>query len=257
MPLTGAATTSGEAGAPAATGDGYGWVKSNIRIDLSSVHQSIGSASLIVPFGFGPDGEPAGAAAAAGGCFAGEGGQAGNVGTGDTVCVDSFFDVFFDVTITDVDTTAGFFDGGGPLMLVGVDIGPMFMQFFGECIADTSLPNLGCLPPVGFPYISHFEIAMDLPDVNHNGFDDVMKFTFGAHNVGDVTNTFVDGQQVIDEFGSTIAGDGAVMDAIADPPFNFTLTGPTTASQGIVYPNSSIPEPTTFALFGAGIALMG
>jgi len=33
LPLTRANVTSAEAGAPAATSDGYGWVKSKIRID--------------------------------------------------------------------------------------------------------------------------------------------------------------------------------------------------------------------------------
>ncbi len=83
-----------------------------------------------------------------------------------------------------------------------------------------------------------------------------MKFTLGTHNVGGVTNTYIDGNNVIDEFGSTIAGTGTVMDAQDDPPFSFTLRGSTTASWGIVYP-AKAPEPATFALFGVGLAALG
>ncbi len=255
LPLTGAGTTSTEVSAPAATVDGYGWVKSNISIGLSTTTPSTGQAHLSVPYDFG---DSVAAAASTRICIAG--GMAGNVNTGDTVCVASFFDVFYDVTITDIDSSAGFFDGGGPQELGALDLGPINMQFSGECIADTSIPNLGCLPPVGSPYIGHFAIVMDLGvDVNHNTLDDVMKFEFGTHNVGDVTNTYIDGSNVIDEFDSTIAGNGAVMDAEVDPPFSFTLTGPTTAQQGIVYPaqTAQAPEPVTFALFGAGLAALG
>ena len=244
LPLTGAATTSSMAGAPAATADGYGWVNSNMRVDLSTTTPSTGQASFGVPTN--------------GGCQ--DAGEAGDVSTGDTVCVDSFYDIFYYVTFTDIDTTTGtgFFDDSATGPLVTEELGPRHLQFIGECIADTSKENLGCLPPVGFPYIGFFEEELDLGyDVNGNGEIDVLKFIFGALDVGGVTNTFINGNQVIDEFDSTLAGDGAVMNVSTDPPFTFTLTGPTTASQDIVYPSASVPEPTTFALFGVGIALMG
>jgi hypothetical protein len=250
LPLTDAAGNSTEAGVPAPV-DGYGWVKSNIRIDLAAAPASTGNAYLSVPYDFGLPGDGTGD----GNLRCIEGGTPGDVSTGDDVCVDSFFDVYFDVTITDIDTTVDYFGGSGPPSLAGGG-GPMTMQFIGLCEADTGEENLGCLPPVGFPYIGHFEIVEDLGvDVNGNGLLDQIKFIFAAHNVGDVTNTFIDGNQVIDEFGSTIPGDGAVSDVGTDPPFSFTLIGPTTASQTIVYP--SVPEPATFALFGAGLAGLG
>jgi len=253
LPLTHSSTTSTLAGAPAVTVDGYGWVKSNISIGLSSSTPSTGQAYLGLPYQFGGNG----AAGAAQGCIDGHG-MAGDASTGDTVCVSSFFDVFYDVTITDIDGSAGYFDGAGPAAMGAAGLGPINMQFNGDCVADTSQPNLGCLPPVGSPYIGHFLISMLLGvDVNHNGFDDVIKFEFGTHNVGGVTNSFLNGNLLVDEFDSTIAGHGAVMDAITDPPFTFTLSGPTTAQQGIVYAADSIPEPASLALLGLGLGLLG
>ncbi|MDP2833744.1 MAG: hypothetical protein Q8Q28_10745 [Pseudomonadota bacterium] len=244
LPLTGAGTTSTLSGAPTATVDGYGWVKSNISISLSTGTPSTGAAYLGLPYPAGPGG------GTSHGCFLGAS-MAGNANTGDTVCVSSFFDVFYDVMITDIDGTAGYFGGAGPAAMGAAGLGPINMQFNGDCVADTSKPNLGCLPPVGSPYIGHFLISMALgQDVNLNGFLDVIKFEFGTHNVGDVTNSFFNGNQLVDTFNSTIAGNGAVMDAITDPPFTFTLTGPTTAQQGIVYAADSIPEPASLALLG-------
>lgn len=259
LPLTNAATTSTEAGAPAAV-DGYGWVNSNIAITLSSQRQSnpgaasVGRAFLGVPSAF-PTVADVVAAAVAAGCADGVG-QAGNVNTGGTVCVNSFFDVFFDVTVTDIDATAGFLGGQGPQSVALLDQGPTFLQQRSECIADASQPNLGCLPPVGSAYIGHFQVVLPLGvDVNGNGADDVIKFDFVAHDVGGVTNTFIQGANVIDTFNSTINGGGSVEDALADPPFTFTLTGPTTAQQRIVFP-AQVPEPGTLALMAAGLGFV-
>ncbi len=262
LPVTSAATTSTLIGAPAPV-DGYGWVNANISITLSSQRSpagppSLGQAFLSKPSNFPSDGS-VGAAVIGLGCVEGGFGQAGEVNNGDPVCVTSFFDVFFDVTITDIDPTASPLGGAGPSSLTLLDQGPAHLQQTGTntCSAVTSQPNLGCLPTEGDAYIGHFEVKIPVAaDINGNSISpEAIRFTFVQHQVGEVTNTFIQGTNVIDTFNSTIPGDGSVADAGSDPPFTFNLTGPTTAQQGIVYP-AQVPEPTTLALFGTGLGLL-
>ena len=254
LPLTDAATSSSATGAPAATGDGYGWVNTNIAITLSTTTASTGEARLGLPFGSPIDISPE-AAVVGPGCLEGSGAP-GDVNTGDTVCVSSFFDVYFDVTLSDADSTTGFFGDTFAGPLGASDLGPATVRLNAECIADTSKPNLGCLPPTGNAYIGHFQVVLPLGfDVNGNGNDDVIKFNLVQHDVGGVTNTFIQGSTVIDTFDSAMSGDGSVGDAISDPPFTFSLTGPTTAQQQIIIP-AQVPEPATLALFATGLGLL-
>jgi hypothetical protein len=174
--------------------------------------------------------------------------------------VNSFFDVFFDVTITAADTTnAGFFDDTATVLSV-TGLGPASMELQGqECIWDDSLPNGGCLPPTGDAYIGHFDVVIDLMmDVNGMGGNDVLKFTLATHNVGDVSQTWIDGLTLYDEFDTVLDLEGGVEDDATDPPFLITVTGPTTASQGIVYnAPTGAPEPASIALLAGGIGLLG
>lgn len=256
IPLTSAATTSTLSGAPTPI-DGYGWVKTNVALSLSTNTPSTGQAYLGVPYSYPDltDSGVGGAATGIQGCVEGGGGY-GMAGNGDTVCVSSFFDVFFNVALTDIDSTAGFFGGVGPATLAILDLGPANMQQNSECIADTSQNNLGCLPPEGSAYIGHFEVKMPLgADINGNSLNDILYFTLVQHKVEGVTNTYVQGGNVFDTFNSSAGGSGYVGDDRADPPFGpFTLTGPTTAQQGIVY--AAAPEPATPVLFGAGLGLL-
>lgn len=261
LPLTNAANSSTEPGAPAAV-DGYGWVDSHVTITLSSQRSpaagppSLGQATLGVPFSGG----------AAGGVAPGcQGhGQAGNVSTGDSVCVNSFFDVWFDVTISNQDTSGAKFFGnaGAPQTISQIDNQtPSPLQQNSTCIADTSKPNLGCLPPAGSAYIGHFQVKVELGlDINGNGANDKLKFDFVQHDVGGVTNTFLSGANLVDTFNSTIQNTGGMVgDALSDPPFgSFVLAGPTTASQGIIFAaeSAALPEPASLSLLAAGLGIM-
>lgn len=175
---------------------------------------------------------------------------------GEQFFVDSFFDVFFDITVTDVDPRpgrdfAGFPDGASiPLQ----DNGPAFLQSRYDAIFDKDAPNFGLIPPPQVaPYIGHFDIEIPLGgDINGNGEDDKIKFTIASHAAGDenrVFTTLPDGT-VIDEFDSAAFLQGAVVDVSTDPPFTLgagspgapafsgpgALTGPTTATSTLVTP---------------------
>ena len=174
---------------------------------------------------------------------------------GEQFFVQSFFDVFFDISVTDVDPNHTF--GGGPndgVLMMFPNNGPAHMQNFYTAVADPNAPNFGLIPPPeSAPYIGHFNIEIPLgADLNGNGENDKIKFTLVSHTVGDQNRTFLtlpDGT-VIDTFDSTADLSGAVVDQSQDPPFSFGLTGPTTAHSAL------LPEPRHYALF-AGVGLLG
>ena len=131
---------------------------------------------------------------------------------GEQFFVDSFFDVFFDITVTDVDDRFGWDYAGQP---------------DGASLA--------------------------------------------THSVGDENREFImlpDGT-VIDQFDSAAFLEGTVVDESTDPPFTIgfidpntglpdpnTFGGPTTATSTLLNPvaRQVIPEPTTVALLGIGLA---
>jgi len=189
------------------------------------------------------------------GCHAA--GVAGNVANGDTVCVSSSIDAWLDLTIESTDTSGAFFGNQTfPQTLMLIDYHATLSQN-GECIADTNEPNLGCLTPSDSAYTGFLQLVLDLGvDINGNSSSDVLKLDFVQLLLGDVTDTSQQGTNVYKTFNATIPGSGAVMDSITDPPFTFTLTGPTTAQQGIVYP-AQIQEPAILSLMGLGLAGLG
>ena len=174
---------------------------------------------------------------------------------GEPFFVQSFFDVFFDITLTDVDPVMNF--GGGPtdgLSLTFPNNGPAHLQNFYSVLADPNLPNFGLLPPPEVaPSIGWFNVEIPLgTDLNGNGENDKIKITLFAHTALDANRTFIvlpDGT-TIDSFDSVGDLSGDVVDELQDPPFGpITLTGPTTASSRLV-----IPEPRDYALLsGAGL----
>jgi len=184
--------------------------------------------------------------------------------------VDSFFDVFFDITVTDVDSRAGRDYAGqadGASILLPNN-GPAHMSSFYRAIFDKDAPNFGLIPPPEVdPYIGHFDIEIPLGgDINGNGENDKIKFTLATHSAGDANRTFIvlpDGS-VIDEFDTAAFLEGAVVDESTDPPFTIgaqlpnglpdpaAFGGPTTATSQLL--NSTIPEPGSiivWSLLGA------
>lgn len=242
LPLTNADGSSTMAGAPSATGDGYGWVNSNIAVTLSSQGQNPGQPSTgVAHFGL-----PSGL-----------GSVAGDARTGDTVNVVSFFDVYFDIVITDADATAGFNPTIGQ-SIQQFNVGAMHFSASGTCVADTAKPNLGCLPMAGATYnVGQLQIILGVPDINGNGESDLLKLAMTSFGIGNVTSSTQGNDAVIDTFSAFLLGEGSVQDQSSDPPFTFQLTGPTTASQDLVYDATPVPEPSTLALLGLGLAAFG
>ena len=160
--------------------EGYGFVNSQVTVSLSSQREPAGPASLGTACAFLVGG------ATGGNC---------SIGVpppidpeqldGQSFFVDSFFDVFFDITVTDVDPRpgrdfAGQADGASIRLL---DNGPANLRSFGgerdPIRFDKDAPNFGLLPPPeDDPYIGHFNIEIPLGgDINGNGEDDKIKFT--------------------------------------------------------------------------------
>ena len=156
--------------------------------------------------------------------------------------VQSFFDVFFDITVTDVDARAGrnFAGMGDGASIQLIDNGPAIMSsnYARTFIADA--PNFNLIPPPEVaPYIGHFLIEIPLGgDINRNGVNDKLKFTLATHSVGDENRTFVhlpDGT-VIDTFDSAATLEGAIVDETSDPPFTI----------GMIDPSTGLPDPSVF-----------
>jgi hypothetical protein len=236
---------SGEGSLP--LGSGYAGVMSRVQISESATIQSLGQAFI-------RSGGINQAAANGGGVI----GDPSSIKKGDQLSVSSFFDVFFDVTITDIDPAANF-GGGLPGTLTAAGLGPAQMQLQPHtCLADPAKPNFGCLPPVGNAYIGHFKVVLPLGvDIGGTAANDTISFTLAAHAVGDLLQTTIQGATAIDTFDSSAEVGGGVQDeGSPDPPFGpFNLTGPSTASQQILVP-ARVPEPASLGLLGVGLAAL-
>jgi hypothetical protein len=187
---------------------------------------------------------------------------------GHAFVVDSFFDVFFDITVTDVDSRPGRDFAGQPdgASLTLQDTGPGQISSFYQAVFDKNAINFGLFPPAASdPFIGLFNIEIPLGgDINGNGEDDKIKITLGSLSAGEFNRTFVtlpDGK-VLNEFDAAMFIEGAVVDVSTDPPFRIGATlpnglpdpaafgGPTTATSELL--NPILPEPTTLSLMALG-----
>lgn len=237
--------------------NGYGFVDSQVTVTLSSQRATPGPQSL-------------GEACATNTGGPGTAGQCGpapanppainpNELDGQQMFVNSFFDVFFDITVTDIDPRPGRdYAGQGPGASFTLqdlsDPGNRDMQTSYQIPFDKDAPNFGLIPPPeAFPYIGHFNIEIPLgADINGNGENDKIKFTLAAHQVNGENRTFIilpDGT-VIDNFDSEADLSGAVVDMSTDPPFSIHMVGPSSAESRLL--NDVVPEPTGITLLFLG-----
>lgn len=169
------------------------------------------------------------------------------VSSGDALAVESFFDVFFNLTLEDTDPSKNFLPalGSGPLSFFS----SLTLSVRGApCIADTSRPNYGCVLPTGIAYQSG-PVIFDLgADIDGNGFGDVIELLIADFTL---SNPSMGPDGITYDTLATI--EGGVMDLIADPPFTFNLSGPTI----LAAPPIPVPAPATLALLGAGLGVLG
>jgi hypothetical protein len=220
--------------------EGYGFVDSRVDITLSSQRDPAGPASpgsaCAVPGG--PDGRQR--------CEPRLGCPAidpinPEAFEGQPFAIASFFDVAFDITVTDVDSRPGrdYIGQADGASFSLQDNGPADLQSFGAAVFSVGAPNFGLIPPpAAAPYIGHFLVELPLGvDVNGNGENDKIKFTLATHSVGDMNRQFIvlpDGT-VLDEFDSAAFLEGALVDESADPPFAIGRRLP-----------SGLPDPAAF-----------
>ena len=197
---------------------------------------------------------------------------------GELFHIDSFFDVFVDVTVTDVDARPGRniipFEplGATGTALALHDVGPAPLPVLYDATFDAGAPQFGLFPPPqSEPFGGQLDIRVPLGiDINRNGEDDMIKLTLGwlaAQDENRVAITLPDGT-VIHEYDSAGFLGGVVADESADPPFTIggllspgqpdpaQFGGPTTASSLLL--NPVLPEPATLSvlLLGALVAIV-
>jgi hypothetical protein len=194
---------------------------------------------------------------------------------GDLFQVDSFFDVFFDITLTDVDPRPGRdFAGQAPgATLTLPDNGPVEWFSSYQSVFDKDAPNFGLFPPPqAAPNLGFFGIEIPLGgDINGNGENDKIKFTIGVVPFQDGNRTFTQlpNGTILNEFDAAAFLQGAVVDESTDPPFTLgainpstglpdpnVFGGPATATSTLRAPVAAVPEPSGLALAGSAIAAL-
>lgn len=258
--------------------DGYGFVKSQVSLTLSSqrsTNPGAASTGLTRAFQSGvtpppiPSGDLLPIGFPNGSRYVIDPSQL----DGEEFFVDSFFDVFFDMTLTDVDTRPGRDFAGLPdgTTLVLSDNGPTTLQTFYTTTFHADSPNFGLFPaPEADPFVGLFDVEIPLGgDINGNGENDKIKFTLGQIAAVDDDRQFTllpDGA-VLNQFTAAALLEGAVVDESTDPAFTIGMTSPTlpdpsvfggtaTATSTLLNPVTpqAVPEPSSLTLLASGLA---
>lgn len=239
--------------------NGYGFVESQFTITLSSQRGGSNPGPLSLGQTIAHQGSPINDALAINPADL----------DGETFVVDSFFDVFFDITVTDVDNRPGRDYAGQPngASLFLQDNGPARLASSYNAVFDASAPNFGLLPPPGADPYTGFD-AVEIPlggDINGNGEADKIKIVLATLSLSDQNRSFIelpDGS-VINQFDIAAMLEGAVVDESTDPPFmiGMALSGGLPDPNGFAGPgimssdlqNAVVPLPAAVWLFGTAL----
>ena len=162
------------------------------------------------------------------------------VGNGDPILANSFFDVFFDVTITDVDPNKDFRPplDQGPITLGGL---PSRLSTSGTFPANTSAPNFGIIPQYdGFNWARNSVVTLpdgsvlSIPDTTlHSSFlgqqmepGNIFVDRFGTSEGSTwsvTTNNTSDSDKLVLPFGVVLGGNTFLRELQLIPPVVPTL----------------------------------
>jgi len=188
---------------------------------------------------------------------------------GEPFFVESFFDVWFDITVTDVDARPGRDFAGQPdgASILLSSNGLAKTDAIYQAIFDKDAPNFGLMPPPeADPWIGWFNIEIPLGgDINGNGENDKIKFTLAVFSESDTNRSFLDlsDYTLLHEGYMASFVEGAIVDESSDPPFTIGQLSPATGlPDGSVFGgpftmtikllNPITPEPATLALLALG-----
>ncbi len=248
--------------------DGYGFVDSDVQLTVSSQRVIPGPASLGQHQGFD-----------FGSVLGGSGVQPAFDPAdfeGQPFFVDSFFDVFFDITVTDVDGRpgrdyVGELDGAS---IVLEDIGATPAQSNSTQTFSQSDPIFDLVPPESDPYLTllAFNVPLGL-DVNVNSENDDVAFTLGVLGLQDASRNFTTLPGGVVNLDADIASflEGMIADTSGGVPFlvgaqlpsglpdiaAFSGTGSITFDLVNSLQGQAIPEPSTFAISVLGLSSLG
>lgn len=185
--------------------------------------------------------------------------------------VDSFFDVFYDITITDVDSRPGRDYAGQPdgASIQLLDVLMPNVQAFHSATFDMTQASFDLLlPPQSDPYVHGTNVDIPLGgDVNGNGTNDklVMSFfMYSVQNSGRVDTTLVTNQLWEHAHDAGVTFEGSIADVTSSSGVPFLIGAylpngqPDPAAFGgkgnfeSKLVNPLVPEPATAVLLGLG-----